>query len=528
MKNKRMNCPNKDTEKKLPRGLFRRGKFLWVSKRINGERYQFSTGTSDVDEAARVLNEFLLSKGVDIRPPTATDNKPVLPRGLYWKGSLIWLSRVVDGKHYNQSTGTSDPKLAEQFLVDFNLRAFKGEQLGVKAVPRVAFDALADRYLDQGKLNGLRAKTLQRYRAVKDHFMAFLRAKGLAQSDARKLGPDVIEDYKSWRASMPVNRNGSPVAEDGAGVQRRVSPKTLQFEVQTVGTFLKHGVRLGLLADNPVQRVQSVRLSKKAPVYLEVDEAEQLLQAAASYDTWAGTPHSYGMLFHDILLTYLKTGLRLQELRYLEWADLDFRRNELTVRHEKEVRNSRSIPLREEAQRKLMELGEGGFSALEAEARRRLIGSTLIGVGSARGIRFEDFDLHNGILHLKTALLWNPKTSGRVIPLSPKLVPILKGQPRTGNLVFPDPRIGGVWTFKINRVVKRCAQHAGIAKSIHTHSLRHTFASQLRRQGVALETIKELLGHSDIRDTLIYAQFSPEEAKAAIPHIDIIGGVGNP
>ena len=40
----------------------------------------------------------------------------------------------------------------------------------------------------------------------------------------------------------------------------------------------------------------------------------------------------------------------------------------------------------------------------------------------------------------------------------------------------------------------------------------------------ATETIKELLGHSDIRDTLIYAQFSPAEAKAAIPKIDVIGG----
>ena len=97
---------------------------------------------------------------------------------------------------------------------------------------------------------------------------AFLQAKGFAQTDARKLGPDVIEDYKAWRASMPVNRNGSPATEKGAAVQRRVSPKTLQFEVQTVGTFLKHGVRLGLLPDNPVQRVQAVRLAKKAPVYL--------------------------------------------------------------------------------------------------------------------------------------------------------------------------------------------------------------------------------------------------------------------
>jgi hypothetical protein len=38
---------------------------------------------------------------------------------------VIWLSRTVEGKHYNISTGTSEPKLAEQFLANFNLKAFK-------------------------------------------------------------------------------------------------------------------------------------------------------------------------------------------------------------------------------------------------------------------------------------------------------------------------------------------------------------------------------------------------------------------
>ena len=87
-------------------------------------------------------------------------------------------------------------------------------------------------------------------------------------------------------------------------------------------------------------------------------------------------------------------------------------------------------------------------------------------------------------------------------------------------LVFPDPKTGGIWRFNVNALVKRCAVHAEIKKQIHTHSLRHSFATQLRKRGVALETIKEFLGHANIRDTLIYAHFSPEEAKAAIPKID--------
>jgi integrase/recombinase XerD len=107
-----------------------------------------------------------------------------------------------------------------------------------------------------------------------------------------------------------------------------------------------------------------------------------------------------------------------------------------------------------------------------------------------------------------------------VIPISKKLLDVLKRLPRTSNLVFPDPRGGGFWRYDITALVKMCAKRAGIEKNVYTHALRHTFATHLRRRGVPLETLKELLGHANIQETLIYAHFSPEEARAAIPKID--------
>ncbi len=63
---------------------------------------------------------------------------------------------------------------------------------------------------------------------------------------------------------------------------------------------------------------------------------------------------------------------------------------------------------------------------------------------------------------------------------------------------------------------KSACKKAGIDKSIHFHSLRHSFASNLAQKGVALNTIKELLGHSSIATTEIYSHLNLETLRKAI------------
>jgi len=56
----------------------------------------------------------------------------------------------------------------------------------------------------------------------------------------------------------------------------------------------------------------------------------------------------------------------------------------------------------------------------------------------------------------------------------------------------------------LQQMVKRYAQKAGINKRVSPHTLRHTYGTQYYRQTKDIETLRKILGHSDISTTTIY------------------------
>ena len=243
-------------------------------------------------------------------------------------------------------------------------------------------------------------------------------------------------------------------------VERHVSAST-QNQALAAILFLYKDV----LGGDPgwLDDIVRAKRGERLPVVLTRDEVQALL-AALDGTNWIMAVLLYG------------AGLRLMECLRLRVKDIEFARNEIVVREGKGNKDRVSM------------LPAVVKDPLQAHLQQvREVHST---------------DLRDGF--------------GRV-PMPDALAAKYPKADRewAWQWVFPaaricrDPRFGEPQRFHLHESVLQKAIHAaardaGIGKPVGPHTLRHCFATHLLEAGYDIRTVQELLGHRDVKTTMIY------------------------
>ena len=88
-----------------------------------------------------------------------------------------------------------------------------------------------------------------------------------------------------------------------------------------------------------------------------------------------------------------------------------------------------------------------------------------------------------------------------------------------------DPYLG-VWVRShlhekgVQRAVQQAVHRAGLSQPASCHTLRHCFATHLLEDGYDIRTVQELLGHSDLKTTMIYTHVMTKGARGVRSPLD--------
>lgn len=261
-------------------------------------------------------------------------------------------------------------------------------------------------------------------------------------------------------------------------VEKRISPST-QTQALCALLFLYRTVLERDLGE--LEGLVRAKRTRRLPVVLTQDEVRRVLAQLAGVD-------------HLLLSLLYGTGMRLMEGLRLRVKDIDFSLHQILVREGKGAKDRVTmlpvslVPALQDHLRKVRRLYE--------QDRR---------------------DKRNGV----------------ALPYA-----LEKKYPRAGvewawQWVFPapdlsrDPRSGQIRRHhlherRIQRAFHAAASKVGITKAASVHTLRHSFATHLLMGGYDIRTVQELLGHKDVKTTMIYTHVLNRGGKGVQSPIDLL------
>jgi len=247
------------------------------------------------------------------------------------------------------------------------------------------------------------------------------------------------------------------------GLGRRSQARALA----AVRGLLGFACREGTLAANPAQGVPTPKLPQTLPRHLLPGEVEALIEApAAAADALPGSESAPGGALaaalarrdRAVLELLYAAGLRVGELVGLDWGSIDLPARVVRV-------------LGKGGKERMVPFGRPAATALRRwledwEAVRAALPESGADASGAAGVRDEP--------------------------------------------VFLNHRGGRLSDRSVRRIIDRWIGQTALARGVHPHTLRHTFATHLLEGGADLRSIQELLGHSSLSTTQKYTHVEVE------------------
>ena len=151
---------------------------------------------------------------------------------------------------------------------------------------------------------------------------------------------------------------------------------------------------------------------------------------------------------------------------------------------------------------------------------------TIYGVGlrvsEVLGLRVEDIDGRRRQVHVRQG----KGKKDRYVALSPKLLGSLREywrSERPESWLFPGRRPDKpLHTSALQKAIVIAGFRARIGKRVHTHTLRHCFATHLLEAGTDLRTIQLALGHRSLNTTAVYLHVASGASRCAPGAVDLL------
>jgi site-specific recombinase XerD len=152
-----------------------------------------------------------------------------------------------------------------------------------------------------------------------------------------------------------------------------------------------------------------------------------------------------------------------------------------------------------------------------------LVYDTGMRISELTNLLISDVDLDRGQVHIRQS----KNKKDRYLPLSPHAIHGIKkhlilDQPK--DYLFESTTRKGIpiSQTRIRVLLKEAVEKAQIKKSVHVHTLRHTYATHQLEAGQNIVTLQELMGHADIRTTMMYLQMAQLDGVRKFGCLEII------